>query len=106
MYCVVEQDGGEEADDERPVKATTVKPHVHQQAASLHISGRGSAYFTRCGSLGRMSGVAEESPWDALNEVGRGLFLHTSGMLERNKIAFFCTYTDIDSAEDVHGLFL
>ena len=79
MYCVVEQDGGEEADDERPVKAT-VKPHVHQQAASLHISGRGSAYFTRCGSLGRMSGVAEESPWEALNEVGRKLlFLHTSG---------------------------
>eukprot|EP00904_Undaria_pinnatifida_P009250 jgi/Undpi1/5455/HiC_scaffold_2.g00734.m1 len=62
--------GGEEADDERPGKATA-KPHVPQQPTSLDISGRGNAYFTRCGSLGRMSGVAEESPWDTLNETIR-----------------------------------
>lgn len=73
MLCGIAQTGGEEADDERPGKATA-KPHVPQQPTSLDISGRGNAYFTRCGSLGRMSGVAEESPWDTLNEVGSQLF--------------------------------
>ena len=91
----MEQDGGEEADDERPGKAT-VKPHVHQQPASLDISGRGSAYFTRCGSLGRMSGVAEESPWDALNEVGDVLVrAYFTACLSAAKLAVFSTYSTI-----------
>lgn len=65
----VDQDGGEEADDEASGKEVA-KPHMHQRPAS-NLTPRGSLdMFGRNSSFGKMPGLAEESPWEALNEVG------------------------------------